>query len=212
MFSRSLLSALNLHQPNSHSKHLEFMANNLRARLDHHPDNSGPSEPQISVRHDLFEIDRKRKHLLDEVETIKRMKLEQVRAISQNREVAQVTQFWAKLTFCGQNLVISLKNIAQKSPKTPKTPLSWFQIEEVETIKRLKVEQMQQLESLKRERREQAEEIEAIKRLKLKEADEAEAAKQLRIQQSEELNKLCKHKEACLKEINMFKVILEASP
>ena len=71
---------------------------------------------------------------------------------------------------------------------------------------------MQQLESLKRERREQAEEIEAIKRLKLKEADEAEAAKQLRIQQSEELNKLCKHKEACLKEINMFKVILEASP
>ena len=85
-------------------------------------------------------------------------------------------------------------------------------MEEVETIKRLKLEQMQQLDSLKRERREQAEEIEAIKRLKLKEADEAEAAKQLRIQQAEELNKLCKHKEACLKEISMFKVISQILP
>jgi hypothetical protein len=35
-----------------------------------------PTEPP--VRHDLFELDRKRKLLLEEVETIKRMKLEQV--------------------------------------------------------------------------------------------------------------------------------------
>jgi hypothetical protein len=52
---------------------------NLRFFLNVDQPSLGPSEPPI--RHDLFDIDRKRKLLLDEVETIKRMKMEQIEEV-----------------------------------------------------------------------------------------------------------------------------------
>ena len=47
-----------------------------------------PTEPP--VRRDLYELDRKRKLLLEEVETIKRMKLEQVNFVINHFKVETV--------------------------------------------------------------------------------------------------------------------------
>ena len=60
------------------------MASNLRQRLEHpephhhQQQQQQQADTQAQVRHDLLEIDRKRKLLLDEDENIKRIKLEQV--------------------------------------------------------------------------------------------------------------------------------------
>ena len=86
--------------------------------------------------------------------------------------------------------------------------LNTFQLEEVDSLKRLKVGERKEMESLKRQRREYIEEMELMKRMKIKEVEEEveQAAKQIRQQHTEEISRLSKHKEDCMKEINNYKV------
>jgi hypothetical protein len=60
----------------SPTKHFGYMGKNLARRLTDTP--PPPADRPDRQPHDLFEIDRKRKMLLEEVEAIKRIKLEQV--------------------------------------------------------------------------------------------------------------------------------------
>jgi len=83
------------------------------------------------------------------------------------------------------------------------------QIEEVESIKKLKLEHIEEVESIKRIKNQEMEEIESIKRMRIREMEETELAKQQKLKQTEEVAKLCQLKETALKEISVFEERIE---